>query len=465
MTHDLVIRDAVIVTPAGRLRGDLAADAGRIAEIGRDLQRGAREIDAGGRLLLPGGIDSHCHIAQASVSGEALCPDDWESATRAAVAGGTTTVIPQSMAARGDDIAARLAAYLATAQGAALIDHAAHVQMPDSSTATLAALPGLAARGFRSVKMFSTYEGYALTDAEMLAILSTTAALGMVAILHAEDDALVRHATAEELAAGRHGLDRHTHARPQAAEAEMIHRVANYAAATGARLHVFHVSGALALEEVARAAARGVAISAETCAHYLCFTAADLARPDFDGAWFLCAPPLRDEADRQALWDAVAGGGLQMVSSDHSPRHRMHAIARARAGEAMAFNAYGGGIPGLQTMLPAVFSGGVATARMTPERFAEVTATAPARLFGLRSKGVLAPGYDADLALWEPAARWAVRHADMESRVDFTPWDGVQMTGRPVLTVSRGRIVMQDGVIDGQAAGHGRLLAQEVSEA
>ena len=465
MKHDLVIRDAVIVTPAGQLRGDLAADAGRIVAIGPGLLRGAREIDAGGRLLLPGGIDSHCHIAQASVAGEAPCPDDWESATRAAVAGGTTTVIPQSMAARGDDIAARLAAYLAPAQGAALIDHAVLVQMPDAAEATLAALPGLAARGFRSVKMFSTYEGYALTDPEMLAILSATAALGMVAILHAEDDALVRHAMAAELAAGRHGLDRHTHARPQAAEAEMIHRVANYAAATGARLHVYHVSGALALAEVARAAARGVAISAETCAHYLCFTAADLARPDFDGAKFLCAPPLRNEADRQALWDALAQGGLQMVSSDHSPSHRMAAIARARAGEAMAFNAFGGGIPGLQTMLPAVFSGGIATDRMTPERFAEVTAAAPARLFGLRGKGALAPGYDADLALWDPDARWTVRHADMESRVDFTPWDGLQMTGRPVLTVSRGRIVMQDGVIDRQAAGHGRLLAQEGPEA
>ena len=461
MPHDLVIRDAEIVTPKGRLRGDLAVDGGRIHSIGPALPRGRREIAAEGRLLLPGGIDSHCHIAQLPVAGEAPCPDDWQTATRAAVAGGTTTVIPQSMAARGDDIVERLAAYLAPARGAALIDHAVHVQMPDADPATMAALPGLAARGFRSIKMFSTYPGYALTDDEMLAILSATATLGMVAILHAEDDALVRHATAAELAAGRRGLDRQTHARPQMAEAEMIYRVANYAAATGARLHVYHVSGALALAEVARAAARGVAISAETCAHYLCFAAADLARPDFEGAKFLCAPPLREAADRQALWGALAGGGLQMASSDHSPSHRMPAIARARAGEDMPFTAFGGGIPGLQTFLPAVFSGGVATGRMTPERFAEVTAAAPARLFGLRGKGVLAPGYDADLTLWDQDARWTLRHTDMESRVDFTPWDGVQMTGRPVLTVSRGRIVMQDGKVDGDAAGHGRLLAQE----
>lgn len=465
MQNDLVIRDAVIVTPGGRQRGDLAVRAGQIAEIGPDLARGTIEIAANGRLLMPGGIDSHCHIAQRSVAGEPPCPDDWETATRAAVAGGTTTVIPQSMAARGDDLAAVLAEYIAPATGTALIDHAVHIQMPEADQDFLAnSLPGLAARGFRSVKMFSTYQGYALTDAEMLAILAATARLGMVAILHAEDDALVRHATAAELAAGRTALARQTHARPQAAEAEMIHRVSNYAAATGARLHVYHVSGAEALAEVARAAARGVAISAETCAHYLCFTDADLARPDFEGAKFLCAPPLRSEADRQALWDALAAGGLQMVSSDHSPKNRLPQIARARGGETMPFTAFGGGFPGLQTMLPSVFSGGVATGRMTPERFAEVTAAAPARLFGLKRKGVLAPGFDADLTLWEQEARWTLHHAQMESRVDFTPWDGAAMTGRPVLTVSRGRIVMRDGEIDGAAAGHGRLVAQEAPD-
>jgi dihydropyrimidinase len=178
---------------------------------------------------------------------------------------------------------------------------------------------------------------------------------------------------------------------------------------------------------------------------------------------------LRGAADRDALWQAVAGGGLQAVSSDHSPSHRLPAIARARAaalaGAPLPFTALGGGIPGLQVMLPVVFSGGVASGLMTPERFAEVTATAPARLFGLARKGALVPGHDADLALWDPEARWTVRHADMHSRVDFTPWEGVTLTGRPVLTVSRGRVVMRDGRIDTAAAGHGRLLAQEAPAA
>lgn len=462
--HDLVIRDAWVVTPAGRLRGDLAVDDETIAAIGAGLWPGRDELRATGLWLVPGAIDSHCHIAQAAVAGEPPCPDGWESATRAAVAGGTTTVIPQSMAARGADVAAALDACLAAAPGQALCDHAVIVQMPDAAPAFLRdGLPRLAARGFRAVKMFSTYAGYALGDAEILAILDAAARAGVLGVLHAEDDALVRHATAAALAVGRTGTAWQTVARPAAAEATLIHRAAAYAEATGARLHVYHVSGARALDEIARARARGLPVTAETCAHYLAFTAADLDRPDFEGAKFLCAPPLRGEADRTAVWAALAGGGLDCGSSDHSPSHRMPAIARARAGAAMTLADFGGGFPGLQTMAPTVFSGGVAAGRLTPERFAEVTATAPARLFGLTRKGRLAPGCDADLCLWDPAVRWTVRHAEMESRVDFTPWEGMAMTGRPVLTAVRGRIVMRDGRIDGGARGHGRLVAMEAA--
>ncbi len=462
--HDLLIRDAIVVTPQGCVRGDLAVDGGTIAAIGPDLPRGREEVRATGLLLMPGAIDSHCHIAQASIAGESPCPDDWESATRAAVAGGTTTVIPQSMAARGADVAAALDAYLATAPGKALTDYGVVVQMPDATPDFLRdGLPALAARGFRAVKMFSTYPGYALADGEILAILDACARAGVLGVLHAEDDALVRHATAAELTVGRTGIGRQTAARPAAAEATLIHRAVAYAGATGARLHVYHLSGAEALEEIARARARGLPVTAETCAHYLAFTAADLDRPDFEGAKFLCAPPLRDAADREALWSALAGGGLDIVSSDHSPNHRMAAIARARAGAAMTFADFGGGFSGLQTMAPTVFSLGVATGRLSPERFAEVTAAAPARLFGLPLKGRLALGCDADLCLWDPAARWTVRHADMESRVDFTPWDGMAMMGRPVLTAVRGRVVMRDGRIDAAARGHGRLACMEAA--
>lgn len=467
VAHDLVIRSAVIVTSTGRIEGDLAVSGGRIAAIGEGIGRGAEEMDARGLLLLPGGIDTHCHIAQLPVNGEPPCPDDFESGTRAAAAGGTTTVIPFSMCARGDNQETALRAYLTQAEGRAVVDYSVHLQMPEADPRFLAdVLPRLAAEGFTSLKLFTTYEGYTLSDPEILTILEAAGGLRMLCLLHAEDDALVRHLTAREIAAGRTGLERHGVARPIEAEAEMIHRVANYAAVRGARVHVFHVSGLSALDEIERAAARGVLISGETCAHYLSFTAEDVARPDFEGARFLCAPALRGASDRAALWQALADGRLALVSSDHSPSHRLNQIARARNGAPMPFTAFSGGIPGLETLLPVVFSEGVARGRLTLERFVEITAAEPARLFGLAPrKGTIAEGADADLVLWDPNARWTVAQRDMQSRVDFTPWEGIELTGRPVTTISRGRIVMRQGRIDTAAAGHGRLVHRERTSA
>jgi dihydropyrimidinase len=466
MRFDLILRDARIVTPTGEVRGAIGVRGGTIAAIGAlEGAEAAETIEAAGRIVLPGGVDSHCHIAQRPVAGEPPCPDDFATATRAAAMGGTTTVIPHSMCARGEDPLRVLDDYLASAEGRAVVDYHAHVQMAEADPAFLAGgLEELAARGFGSVKIFTTYPGYGLADDEILRVFEAAARAGILCIVHAEDDAIVRHATAREIAAGRTGLDSHPHARPIEAEAGMIRRLAGYAGLTGAEVHVFHVTAAAALEEIALARARGVRITGETCAHYLSFTAQDYARPGFEGARFLCAPPIRGPADREALWSALASGGLDIVSSDHSPSHRMAQIARARSGERMAFTAFSGGIPGLQTLLPAVFSAGVSGGRIDLARFAFVTAEAPARRFGLfPRKGAITVGADADLVLWDPDRRWRMEQHLMESRVDFTPWEGVEMTGAPVLAMVRGRVVMRAGKITPGIEGHGRLAPRGAS--
>ncbi|MBI1218153.1 MAG: amidohydrolase family protein [Rhodobacteraceae bacterium] len=457
---DLVIRNTRIVTPEGEVAGDLAVAGGRIAALGEGLPAGREEVDGRGLILLPGGIDSHCHIAQRAIAGETPCPDDFTAATRAAAAGGVTTVISHSMCGVAEDPETVLAEYLAQAAGRALVDYSVHLQLGTADPGFLAeGLPRLADQGFTSLKLFTTYAGYALDDAQVLAILDAAARLGLLCLVHAEDDALIRFFRVREAAAGRDGLAVQAAIRPIAVEAEMIRRIGTYAKATGARVHVFHVSGAQAVAALAAAAAQGAAISGETCPHYLTFTADDLERPGFEGAKFIVSPALRTAADQAALWAALAGGALSVWSSDHSPQKRLAQIAAARATGVGPYTAFSGGMPGLQTLLPVLFSEGVMAGRITLRRFVELTAAAPAALFGLGGrKGVLAPGADADLVLWDPEARWTVRQADMLSNVDFTPWEGMAMTGKPVLTVSRGRIVARNGQVDPGAVGHGALL-------
>ena len=462
MPYDLILKNARIITPQGERFGDLGITAGRIAAIGEIAAPATRTIDATGLIVLPGGIDTHCHIAQRPIHGEQPSPDDFQTATAAAAAGGTTTVIAHSMCPRGGNPADYLADYLAQAETNALIDYGVHLQMPDANPRFLAeTLPQLAAQGFTSLKIFTTYDGYSLTDAEMLAVMQAAAPLGLLILIHAEDDALIRHLTARAVAEGRTSLQDQPTTRPIAAEAGMINRVAGYAKATGARVHIFHVTGTEAINELTRARATGTSITGETCTHYLSFTSADLARPSHQGAMYLSTPPLRSQTDQDDLWAALADRRLHTVSSDHSPSHRRAQIARAEAGEPMPFTAFSGGTPGLQALLPVLFSQGVSTGRLTLARFAELTATAPARLFGIPAKGTIEPGRDADLTLWDPDERWVMRHRDMHSRVDFTPWDGMAMTGRPVMTISRGRIIAQNGQSDRAAAGHGQLVRRQ----
>lgn len=449
------------MTPAGDVIGDLAVRNGKIAAIGDLAGTIGDAIDAEGMILLPGGIDTHCHMAQRPVNREPPCPDGFDSGTAAAAAGGITTVIPFSMCPRGADQEAVLREYLALAEACAVIDYGIHLQMPEADPRFLSeTLPRLAEEGFTSLKLFTTYEGYTLSDSEILTIMAAAAKLDLLCLIHAEDDALLRFLTAREIAEGRTGLERQPLARPIEGEAETIRRLSGYAAATGARIHIYHVSGRQPVDEIDRARARGVRISGETCAHYVSFTADDLARPDFEGAKFLCSPAMRTRDDHAALWQALADGRLSIWSSDHSPSHRLEQIARAKAGEAIPFTGFSGGMPGLQTLLPVLFSEGVAKGRISLMRFAELTAAEPARLFGLPSKGRIEVGADADLVLWDPGAKWTVRHADMLSNVDFTPWEGWEMTGRPVMTLSRGRIVARDGRITDGAHGHGQFVSR-----
>ena len=457
--NDLVLHGGTVVLEGGVERVDVAVRDGRIAAIGAGLE-GRERIDCAGLSILPGGVDNHCHIAQKPTS-NGRNADDFVSGTGSAAVGGTTTVICFAKQEPGEDLRDTVDAYREAATRA-LVDHAFHVVVSDPSPAVLAEeLPAVVGMGVRSFKVFTTYDGLRLADADLLAVMDAARRLGALVAVHAENDQAIRHGVARLLAEGRTEAISHALSRPSIVEAEAVGRAIMLSEVAGQPIHVFHVTGALPADAVAAARARGVRVYAETCTHYLTLTDDALRQPMAEAAKFICSPPLRPAADRDALWARLADGTLQMVSSDHSPYRMEDPLGKLKDGPDTAFNRVSNGMPGLATRLPVLWDAGVATGRMDLAAFARLTATNPARLYGLYPrKGAIAVGADADLAVWDPARRVTLRAADLLSGAGYTPYEGRTVTGGPVLVLSRGTVIARDGRV-AVAPGRGRYLSRD----
>jgi dihydropyrimidinase len=370
---DLVITGGRVVTPNGVIEADLAIADGAIAAIAPGLGgTGAREIAAAGKLVLPGGVDPHAHIEQ--MSGMGLWnADTFETATRSAAFGGTTSVISFAAQARGERLADTVAGYAARAARGAMIDHAFHLTLTDTGVPDFEAdLAALVAAGHRSLKVFTTYD-IRLDDAQLLRILRAARAAGALVCVHAETDAIIDDARAALLAAGQVAPRDHARARPRIAEIEAIERVCRFAEYLDQPVMIFHVSTAEGAAAVAAARGRGAPVWAETCPHYLLMTEAVLDAPGLEGAKWMCSPPQRGPADQDAFWAALAGGALDLVSSDHAP-YRFDATGKLAAGPAPGFHQIANGLPGLETRLPLLFDAMVARGRGGLEAFVRCTA-------------------------------------------------------------------------------------------
>ena len=453
---DLIVQGGTVATTSGIGAADIGIKDGRIAALGFALGTADRVIDATGRLVLPGGVDSHTHLSQASRDGS-VCADDFASGTASAAAGGTTTVIPHVRQAPGESLAAATAAYAELALDAR-IDYAFHLIITDPSDVVIEEeLPALIEAGHRSVKIFMTYAETGIGDAQILKVMAATRRLGALLCVHAENDAMIQHRIEELLAAGKTAPRYHALARPMVVEREAVQRIIAMAEFLDAPIQIFHVSGDAPAAEIARAQARGVKVWAETCTQYLTLTAEDLDRPGFEGAKFICSPALRSKADQAALWGHLRRGVLHNVTSDHSPT-RFDATGKKISGEDAPFTQVPNGIPGLAARLPILFSEGVKEGRIDLETFIAIGATNAAKLMGLwPKKGTIAIGSDADLAIWAPDRRVTLTNALMHHGVDYTPYEGMQVTGWPVTTLCRGTIVCDEGVIHAPT-GHGRFL-------
>jgi len=460
---ELAIRGGTIATAADVFPADLGIQGGRIAVIADKVEGAAREIDATGLLVLPGGIDSHVHIAQPSGEGIVMA-DDFASATTAAACGGNTLVMPFALQPRGQSLRRAVEDYRAKAEGNCLIDTAIHLIVSDPTPSVLGQeLPALIEDGYTSFKIFMTYDDLVLDDRQILDVLDTAKREQALVMVHAEGYDAIRFLTERLEQSGHTSPYHHAVSRPEIVEREATHRAISHAELIDLPLVIVHVSGREAMEQIRWAQTRGLKILAETCPQYITLTAADLQAIQGDddpmqGAKYVCSPPPRDTASQAAIWEGIQTGVFQLFSSDHCPFRYASPDGKLNPKARTSFRWVPNGIPGIETRLPILFSEGVSKGRISLSRFVALTATNHAKIYGLYPrKGAIGVGFDADIALWDPNKRVTIRQDILHHGADYTPWEGFDVQGWPVMTIARGEIVAENGSPVG-TPGRGRVL-------
>jgi dihydropyrimidinase len=461
--YDMIIRGARVATATDVFEADVAISGETISAIGRGLGPAKREIDAKGKLVLPGGVDSHCHIEQLSAAG-IMNADTFQSATTSAAFGGTTTVLSFAAQHVGMQLREVLEDYHALARKGAVIDYAFHMIIADPTKETLERdLPALIKQGHGSIKIFMTYDRLKIDDEPLLDILVAAREGGAMLCAHAENHGIISWMVKRLLARGYTDPKYHAISHARFSEAEAFNRLISMAALVDQPIMIFHVSTAEGAKVIRKARGQGLKVFAETCPQYLFLTADDLDRPGVEGAKWMCSPPPRRPADQEALWTALSLGDLQTISSDHAP-YRFDETGKLRAGPTPNFKQVANGLPGLEARLPLLFDAMVSEGRLGLEKFVELTATAPAKIYNLHPrKGSIAIGADADIAIWDPARSVTLSDHVMHDRAGYTPYAGRTVRGWPVTVLSRGRVVVDDGKFLA-TPGSGQFLARSGGE-
>lgn len=445
-TYDLVIREGKVGTASDIFTCDIGVKDGKIAALGHDLPKGEREIAAKGRLVLPGGIDAHIHLAQ-PLGFEAELADDFTSGTLSAICGGTTTIIPFAYQGKGQSLRAAVNDYHKESGGKAYADYAFHLIITDPTTSVLGQeLPSLIADGYTSFKLYMTYDQLKLNDRQIIEILSLARREQAMSMIHAENTDMIAWLTDLLEGTGRTAPKFHGVSHSKLGEGEATHRAISLSEFIEVPILIVHVSSEEAVNEIRRAQTRGLRIYAETCPQYLFLTADDMDPPDGHGARCVCSPPPRDKATQEILWKALANGTFSIVSSDHSPFSLMGPKGKYVCGPAAPFSKIPNGVPGVETRLPLLLSEGVMKNRITLQQFVALTATNVAHLYGLsRRKGSIAIGYDADLVIWNTDKDVKITQSTLHHATDYTPYEGMVVGAWPDVVTSRGDVVVEGG--------------------
>jgi dihydropyrimidinase len=442
--NQLLIKNAHCVSTGGEFETDILIDEGRIVEMGENLSAAANTvIDAAGRWVLPGGVDVHVHLPWPT--GEVISQDDFDSGTLSAAFGGTTLVIDLIVPEDDESLSQALQRKMETDRDLAWVDYSYHLNIRGDVPARLKEVPELILDGFPSYKAFMAYEGFRLEDQDLIRTLLTVSESGGVLMVHAENGHLADFKTAWLVNKQQVGMSNYPLARPIHCEIEAIHRILSYLRSMRGRLHIAHVSTERGVEMIGRARASGLSVTGETCPHYLLLDEERYRGDPAEAAYVICAPSIKSQRDQAALWKGLANGSLSLLSTDHCPYSKVQ--KEVDLGD---FTKVPGGMAGVETRLPLIFTEGVIKGRLTASRFVDVWATGPAKAFGLfPKKGTIAIGSDADLVMFDPAEVRTLDSSKLHMKTDCYPFEGWQVNGSPVTTVLRGEIIVHDGQLKG----------------
>jgi dihydropyrimidinase len=461
MPFDCAIRNGLVVTESAAVHADIGIRDRKIDVIAPRLSEPAAcELDATGRFVVPGAIDVHTHFA--TVMGDlGMTADDYESGTRAAAAGGVTTIINYAFQEPGRLLSDAVERETALARRQAHIDYGFHPVIVDlDATSGLRELQDLVAAGYTSVKIFTSVEGYRLTDREILHVLAAARDNEALVTVHADDDGLVNYLQdrlrATGILAPEWAAEDFRQCHPAEAEALAVEHVSAYARTVGCPVYFVHLSSAAAVDVLQRARAAGTQVFAETRPAYLFLDQSRYSLPDREAAKYVCIPPLRAPRDQDALWTALSDGSIHTVASDHTSW-----TARQKMDPARTFADIPAGFPSVQTWPGMLFSEGVVKNRLTLQQFVRLSSANPARLFGLwPRKGTIAVGSDADVTVIDPGLNVVLSPDWLQSHADYDPYGGYTSQGWPSLTLSGGEVIYVDGKIL-SSPGRGRLLRRK----
>jgi dihydropyrimidinase len=463
-----LIANGTVVTHAGRSAADVLVDGERVVALaapGAHSFTPDRVIDASGRYVMPGGVDAHTHMDLPA--GGTFSADDFESGTRAAAWGGTTTIIDFAGQTKGRSMMEGFEELMSRADGRCAIDWGMHIMVTDVNDQTLPEMDLLMANGVTSFKLFMAYPGVLYSDdGQIYRAMQKAAEIGGMVLMHAENGIVIDVLRAQAVSRGDTDPIQHSLTRPAVTESEATHRAIAYAGLAGCPLYVVHMSAAEAVAEVRAARDRGMNVFGETCPQYL-FLGRELLE-GADGAKYVCSPPLRsrDEGHQEVLWAALATNDLQVVATDHCPfcignHPRLGPQKQLGAGD---FTRIPNGLPGVEDRMPLLYDAAVADGRLTLERFVEVCSASPARIFGLYPrKGTIAVGSDADIVIWDPDGTSRLSADTHHMEVDYSAYEGREVRGRIDLVMSRGRVLIEGDEYLGKS-GHGRYLVRDTNQ-